>query len=178
MGPSAPFAIPALDTANKVRRKAPEVPRSTRQAGSTPQSSFYFAEFFAGQGGLTKAMLRKGIRCREADEVETKGGIDFRQCKEVAKLKVELRDRRTEGATFLRHFAPPCSTFSRARDRAAVTRLRSTESPEGSTDLDAYQRSQVTEANEVALQTLDLAIWAAKELSAVITLENPAGSYM
>ena len=80
-------------------------------------SSFYFAEFFAGHGGLTKAMLGKGIRCRGPDEVEN-GGIDFMQDEEVAKLKEELRTLRTEGATLLLHFAPPCSTFSRARDRA------------------------------------------------------------
>ena len=97
MGPSAPSAIPALDTTIKVRRKSPEALRSSSPAGSTPLSSFYFAEFFAGQGGLTKAMLQKGIRCREADEVE-EGGIDFRRCEEVAKLKEELRTLRTEGA--------------------------------------------------------------------------------
>ena len=33
-------------------------------------------------------------------------------------------------------------------------------------------------ANRVALNTFDLAVWAARDLSAAVTLDNPATSYL
>ena len=93
-------------------------------------------------------------------------------------MKEELQDLRTEGAALALHFAPPCSSFSRARDRARSTQLRSTTHPEGRPGLDADQRRLVKSANEIALQTFDLAMYAARDLSAVVIIENPASSYI
>jgi hypothetical protein len=144
---------------------------------TSPPDALYFAEFFAGEGGLTKAMRRRGVVCRGADELAS-GGTDFSKADQVSALNEELRERRTDGATLALHYAPTCATMSRARDRSSLTQLRSTEHPEGLPDLDADRSRLVEEANEVALQAFDSACWAAKELSAVVTLENPKTSYM
>jgi hypothetical protein len=106
------------------------------------------------------------------------GGTDFSDSTAVAKLKLELRVLRCDGAKLALHFAPTCATFSRARDRAQATQLRSTEFLEGRPGLDADQALFVRTANEIALHTFDLASWAARDLCAAITLENPSSSYL
>jgi hypothetical protein len=122
-------------------------------------------------------MQDRGVNCRRADDAAY-GGTDFEVAVEIAILKEELRELRTEGATLALHLAPPCSSFSRARDRAQSTKLRSASHPEGQLGLDADQRSLVTTANKIALQAFDFAVWAARDLSAVVSMENPSSSYM
>ena len=126
---------------------------------------------------MTSAMQDLGVTCRGADELAN-GGTNFDDPGQVEQLKAELRDLRTEGATIALHFAPPYATFSRARDRASATQLRSSAHPEGLRDLDAGRRSLAEEANRVALQAFDLATWAAGDLSAIVSFENPATPYM
>jgi hypothetical protein len=75
------------------------------------------------------------------------------------------------------HFAPPCSTFSRARDRSTFTKLRSSTHPGGLPSLSVKQRETVNEANDIAKNTYDLP-WLSGSMCAVVTLENPAGSYL
>jgi hypothetical protein len=145
--------------------------------GGTPPLRMVFAEFFAGQGDLTRTMRDRGIWCRAADDAAT-GGIDFGVKEDLDKLKEELRGMRTEGLSLALHLAPPWSTFSRARDRSSTTRLRSSNHPDGRPDVDADQRRRVTTANQVALNSFDLAVWAGRDLSAVVTLENPSSSYI
>ena len=72
------------------------------------------------------------------------------------------------------HLAPPCSTFSRARDRSKRTRLRSSTLPRG---LDP-QEDRTRIGNEIADRAFELAHWAADELGALVTLENPQSSYI
>ena len=72
------------------------------------------------------------------------------------------------------HFAPPCATFSRARDRSSRTKLRSIDHPDGIPPIG----EEVKNANQVAARTLALVEWVAQELKAAITIENPAGSYL
>ena len=122
-------------------------------------------------------MKERGIWCRAPDDAAT-GGIVFGVKKNLDYLKEELRGMRTEGLSLGLHFATPCCTFTRARDRSEKTRLRSSQHPEGLPDLDADQQSRVTTANDVALDAFDTAVWSARELSAVATLEGPATSYM
>ena len=81
---------------------------------------------------------------------------------------------------------PPCSTFSRARDRSAATRLRSSEFPAGLPELSPELSAVAAEAmkflseegNLIAKNAHELAVWAAKELKAVVILENPRLSYL
>jgi hypothetical protein len=142
-----------------------------------PHADIYFAEFFAGSAGLTRTLRRLGVTCREADDLAT-GGTDFRNAAAVAVVKLELRGLRCEGWKLALHFATPCSSFSRARDRSEATQLRSSEFPEGLPNLDAGQALVVEQGNDVALIAFDAAVWAAKDLCASVTSENPATSYL
>ena len=181
MGPSAPSNTSLIATDILVRPRREKRPRTKQaleaSADTSSSSTLFFAEFFAGEAGLTSAMQDLGVTCRGADELAN-GGTNFADPGQVEQLKAELRDLRTEGATIALHFAPPCATFSRARDRASATQLRSSAHPEGLPDLDADRRSLAEEANRVALQAFDLATWAARDLSAIVSFENPATSYM
>jgi site-specific DNA-cytosine methylase len=153
---------------------APSISTPLKQAReASAHSRLVFAEFFAGSGELTRTMQDRGVACRRADDAAS-GGTDFEVAAEIAILKEDLRDLRTEGAVLALHLAPPCSSFSRARDRAQSTKLRSTSHPEGQPGLDADQRSLVTTANKIALQAFDFAVWAARDLSAVVSMENPS----
>ena len=88
-----------------------------------------FGEFFAGEGGLTKAMKDVGINVLPPDELSA-GGTDFSDNAQVEELKTKLWKLSRNNRLAL-HFAPPCATFSRARDRSKKTRLRSSRCPGG-----------------------------------------------
>ena len=118
-------------------------------------------------------MQAAGVNCRPADD-GAHGGTDFSQAAQVSSLKSELRGYVAEGLSLYLHLAPPCSTFSRARDRRADTRLRSMEHPVGIPPLS----TEVVYANAVAKRALELACWAHRELGAICSLENPDSSYL
>jgi hypothetical protein len=71
------------------------------------------------------------------------------------------------------HLAPPCATFSRARDRNVKTILRSSAHPGGIPGCEAYTEA----ANHIATAAVDLAEWAAGA-GAAVSLESPAQSYL
>ena len=72
------------------------------------------------------------------------------------------------------HLAPPCSTFSRARDRSWKTRLRSKDRPQ---ELPGYG-PWCNSANRVARHSLELAEFAHEKLKASVSMENPHASYI
>ena len=72
------------------------------------------------------------------------------------------------------HLAPPCSTFSRARDRAKRTRVRSLNQPAGFRP----RSKKVNEGNEMAKQAIIIARWAHSELGTTVTFEHPDRSYI
>ena len=131
-----------------------------------------FGEFFAGEGGLTKAMIDVNIKVLPPNELD-EGGTDFADNEQVEELKSKLWELAKTQRLAL-HFAPPCATFSRARDRSMKTRLRSSRCPAGLPS----KRSQTRTANKVAKNAWNLAKWAAEELQALTTFENPQRSYM
>ena len=75
----------------------------------------YFLDLFSGKGGMSRSFRKLGFRCYEYDIVHgpefdlTQQSLLHRLARNIARGKV-LR------ATL----APPCSSFSVARDRAAV----------------------------------------------------------
>ena len=78
---------------------------------------------------------------------------------------------RGEGIYF--NVAPPCSSFSRARDRSARTKLRSAEFPGG------IKSTQVGEnGNTIARRTAELVVYLVNDLEARGSWEQPVGSYM
>ena len=132
-----------------------------------------FIEFFAGDGGLTAAVRRAGVEVDDPQDLAD-GGVDFSQEIELEGVKNYLHELHSSGVQLHLHFAPPCSTFSRARDRSWRTRLRSTSRPQGL----AGRAAQCRQGNLIARNTLDLLEWAVRALGAVATMENPESSYM
>ena len=147
------------------------------QEGCNPLKPIIFIEFFAGDARLTEAFRAVGIRCRAPDDLVT-GGTDFEIASQVRKVREELRALRTDDLCLAIHLAPPCSTFSRARDRSKATCLRSSSQPEGLSSLSPSQKIDVERANRIARHAWELAEWASKELRAVVCLENPRMSYI
>jgi hypothetical protein len=176
VGPSAPSAASSSVTPPCAPARVSPTKRTTEK-GDPPPSHLVFAEFFAGCGELTRTMQGRGVECRFADDLAS-GGTDFEDATQVAQVKQELRDLRTQGAALALLFAPPCFTLSRARDRSHATQLRSTSHPEGLPGLDADQSKLVKSANAIVLLVFELAMYAARELSAVVIIENPATSYI
>ena len=131
----------------------------------------FFYECFAGSAGLTNAVRALGV-IAEADEASD-GGTNFLDIDAVDELKKKLRAKQLDGHRVALHLAPPCSTFSRARDRGRRTRLRSRDHPEGLPG----KRLQVKEANAIADTAWDLARWAADQ-GMLVSLENPRSSYL
>ena len=134
---------------------------------------FLFQEFFAGDANLTDAMRAVGFEVAAPEDLAS-GGVNFAVESQVLGLKTRLQKLFKQGRRLCLHLAPPCATFSRARDRSSRTRLRSGKFPDG---LPAC-KSLVEEANKVAEQAYDLATWAAEELGAVVSMENPRNSYL
>jgi hypothetical protein len=143
----------------------------------SPLASLHFAELFAGEALLTKVMRKKGIACEKPNDLEH-GGTNFASRIQVERLKAIFQLLRTDGRRLILHLAPPCSTFSRARDRSRATKLRSSLHPAGIPNLNKEQQATVEEGNAVAKNAFEVAEWASKSLDAVVSLENPASSYM
>ena len=132
-----------------------------------------FVEFFAGEGGLTRAVASTGVPVDEPQDLST-GGVDFTCADELDGVRNYLHELHVNGTKLILHFAPPCATFSRARDRSWRTRLRSTARPQGLPGCGGACRT----ANLVARNTLDLVEWAVRTLKATVSMENPASSYL
>ena len=142
-------------------------------SGAASCSPALFLEVFSGAGDLTKAMARVKVDCLEPQDYSS-GGVDFSNCREVEELWEVWRSRARGGNRLFFHFAPPCNTFSRARDRSVKTRLRSSSRPAG-----LYPEHPATKlANLVADNTLRSIKFLVEELGAQGTLEQPAGSYL
>ena len=72
------------------------------------------------------------------------------------------------------HLAPPCSTFSKARDRNCRTRVRTWAQPGGIRP----HTKKVVEGNTIAKACILFARWAWEELGATVVMENPDQSYI
>jgi hypothetical protein len=155
--------------------RCPSGPSS--ESAPSSLSSLYFVELFAGEGTITQAMKDLGIECEPPNDI-AHGGTDFESKAQVARLKSHLQVLRMSGKRLIVHLAPPCSTFSRARDRSDSTRLRSSSHPAGLAWLNPDRMRITGEANRIAWHAFDFAAWAAEVLDAVVSLENPTGSYI
>ena len=106
------------------------------------------------------------------------GGTDFTSQSDLRTLRSKLKELSDQGHHLMLHFAPPCATFSLARNRAKRTQLRSSAYPGGLPRLSPASRIRVADANLVATESFALAAWAFGELRALVTLENPHSSYL
>ena len=131
-----------------------------------------FLELFAGTARLSRAVGR--FLDVIADDPLTMNGTDFTVPSAVETLKERCRRLVEEGASLYFHVAPPCSTFSRARDRSTRTRLRSSSAPQG---LDP-EEPRTREGNVIARATADIVVYLVNRLGAKGSWEQPCGSYM
>ena len=143
----------------------PEVPRG-----------LVFGEFFAGKGVRTPAVHAAGLDVMEPQDVAT-GGADFASPEDLVRVRHRL-SQASRGRRLALHFAPPCSTFSVARNRSLATKVRSNTQPEGMLGPDGRRPQEVAVANEIARATAELALWSHTSLGAFVSIENPEGSYL
>ena len=141
-------------------------------AGPVP-NDFIVCEFFAGSAALTQAVMAAGVQVRQPDDLETKGA-DFTQKSSVDAILCELGELAVSGVQLIVHFAPPCVTFSKARDRHPDTRLRSLVFPQGLPRCS----HKTAQAYLVARHALDLAEALVRDYGAYVSMENPESSYM
>ena len=132
-----------------------------------------FIELFAGTALLSKAVERVGVEVATPEDISS-GGVDFTDAQAVRTLWERWQSLVGEGYELYFHMAPPCSSFSRARDRSRATRLRSLANPEG---LYPGELKTMT-GNQIAQQTLASLKYLVGELAARGTVEQPAGSYL
>ena len=132
-----------------------------------------FKEYFAGKAELSKAVAKVGVVIGEPEDLAS-GGLDFVDKRTVQRVKEELTRLASGAHHLVVHFAPPCASFSRARDRAKRTKLRSAAHPDGIPSKVKACRIP----NLVAKKCFKLARWAARILKAKVSVDNPAGSYL
>ena len=166
----------ALSTSSSPSSRSPPVKRrrvDPEAAAPSVGPRFVFLELFAGNGELTE-QVAKVVETLPPQDYHTKNGVDFTDLGAVQSLWEEWRALSDQGARLLFHVAPPCATFSRARDRSHRTRLRSSALPGGWYPNDP--RTQ--EGNAIARHTALSVDFLVNELGAAGTWEQPAGSYM
>ena len=135
------------------------------------QRGVLFYECFAGSAGLSAEVRALGVEA-VADEA-SQGGTNFTDEEDVERLRGKLEAWQRDGWRIALHLAPPCSTFSRARDRGRRTRLRSSKYPAGLPG----KEDRVCDANRIALASWKLALWAASR-GMLVSMENPRSSYL
>ena len=146
--------------------------RETARHGAATTGAI-FLECFAGCGELSKAVQRVGVQIDTPQDGLT-GGTDFADNRQVLELWEHWQRLRAAGLRLFFHFAPPCSTFSRARDRSRKAKLRSFGEP-GCLD---PSEPKTKEANDIARNTAHSITYLVTQLGASGTLEQPASSYM
>ena len=99
----------------------------------------YFLDLFAGSGGVAKALRKLGFRCLEVD---IRHGYDMRDSAFVTKLVQAVSSGVVSGIMA----APPCSSFSTARDRTG--KIRSDDYPYGLPDLSPEVSVKVKDGND------------------------------
>ena len=128
----------------------------------------YLADFFAGTGGVSRAARSLGFSTREwellhcPDHDLTKPLVQF-------KIKHDIE----KGILLAAMLAPPCSSFSQARDRTMVVRDRL--HPWGLDDLPLHEREKVEVGNACFRATFKIIKWLDKHHIPWI-LENPSTS--
>lgn len=110
----------------------------------------YFAEAFAGHGGVSAAARRWGLATREW-ELQRDPRADLTR---PAVLRAIGRDMRT-GRVIAIHLGPPCQTFSIAQNRTRC--IRSRLEPWGLKNLSAHDRRRVRGGNRTFRAALRLA---------------------
>ena len=99
-----------------------------------------FLDSFSGSGGVARAVRLEGFKAVEWDR-KFGEAFDLTKKKHVRRIKQMIRDGEVIGACL----APPCASFSIARDRTLMIRDKS--HPWGLPDLPAHEQLKVSEGN-------------------------------
>lgn len=166
---SSSKALPARrDTSRGCDAGSYQTPSATLKRGNRPGK--YVADLFAGKGGVAHQCRRLGYKAKEW-ELERGIQYDLTSKKVRKRLISDIKRGRVLGAML----APPCTTFSIARDRTKV--IRSRDYPWGlpGSLLTDVERQKVEEGNrcfEAAFQI----IYHLNKHRVPWLLENPASS--
>ena len=107
------------------------------------------ADLFSGHGGVSRTVLRLGFAARQWEiELGPQGDLTSRKVR--AHIKRDIR----RGKVLSAMVAPPCTTFSVARDRTAVIRTR--RRPWGLSQVSAKDRAKLLEGNRCMRAAIDL----------------------
>ena len=146
----------------------PQLPRHF--TASLTSKGEYVADFFAGSGRVSRAIRKAGFSAREWEILKGPDGDLTRPCV-MKSIKFDIDKGRIVSAMF----APPCSSFSPARDRTRV--IRSRDFPYGLPNLPAHEQSKVETGNSCVRSALKIISWLDKRGIPWI-LENPRSSKM
>ena len=128
------------------------------------------ADVFAGEGGFGVAVAQQlGVETEFFDNA-----FDAKHDLTATSFREELRKKIVRGLFFLVHFAPPCSTWSRAR---LPPLRRPGEHIEGVLGLTAKQRERLREGTALARACVLLAE-ACLQHGVGFSIENPRSSMM
>lgn len=131
-------------------------------------SGGYFADFFAGKAGVARAVRSCGFSTREWELL--KGADNDLTCPQVVhKVLSDINSDKVLGAMF----APPCASFSPARDRTMVVRDR--DFPWGIPGLPPHEAFKVEIGNKCFKSSLKI-IRALDRKGIPWVLENPHSS--
>lgn len=128
----------------------------------------YFADLFAGTGGVSRAVQKLGFSAREWELVH---GENHDLTKPLVQYK--LKSDIDRGLVLAAMLAPPCSSFSQARDRTMVIRDRG--HPWGLEGLPAHEQEKVKIGNACFRAAVKVIRWLDRYKIPWI-LENPSTS--
>ena len=149
-------------------------------------SEMVFLEVFAGSGNLSESVRNLGVTVHAIDsEAKRQTGVSIHVLDLTKSSDVDIvLDIALRANVASAHFAPPCGTSSKARERplpegmqaVRAEPLRSTSRPLGLEGLQGVDAKRVAAANKLYAVTLCLIVILVIRESAV-SVENPRNSY-
>ena len=147
-------------------------------SGFVPSGTRFFVEIFAGEAGLTQAIIARGIKTLPPIEilanefvVEEVDILDPKVFQHLCKL---IR----AGCIFFIHFGTPCSSFSQARkDDGGPPPLRDRHNLWGRPKLSRQDQARVELGNQFMELTVELLVLCC-QFGVHWSLENPASSFL
>ena len=147
-------------------------------SGFVPSGTQFFVEVFAGEAGLTQAIIARGIKTLPPIEilannfvVEEVDILDPKVFQHLCKLI-------QAGCIFFIHFGTPCSSFSQARkDDGGPPPLRDRQNLWGRPALSQQDQAKVELGNQFMDLTAKLLVLCC-QFGVHWSLENPATSYL
>ena len=134
------------------------------------KSNRFLADLFSGSGGVARAAQTLGFLTKEWDVVHGPA-YDLTDRRVIFKIREDIRRGRIVAVML----APPCSSFSPARDRTSVIRTRS--SPWGLPGLSEKDQQKVEQGNSCIKAALEI-IGDLNKYTIPWILENPHCSKM